>query len=121
MEANELESHEGTGGAEFALGVTLTPSTKQDVLPEFRSMRDAVVAWEAKRGDDGVLIIVNVVAPSEVHAIFDDLLAKVYAQGSPFGRLLRQRTLQVTYLDLEGNECDQYDVEPADSASDSGE
>jgi hypothetical protein len=120
MEANELESKEGGSAAEFALGVTLTPKTKHDVLPEFRSMKDAIVEWESKRGEEGVLIIVNVVATSDIHDIFDDLLAKVYAQSSSFGRMLQRRTLQVTYLDLDGNECDQYDVEPADGASDPG-
>ena len=58
--------------------------------------------------------------PSDIHDIFDDLLAKVYAQASSFGRLLQKRTLQVTYLDLDGNECDQYDVEPSDGAADPG-
>lgn len=42
--------------------------------------------------------------------IGDDLMAKVYAQGSRFGRLLQKRTLQVTNLDLFGNECVHYDI-----------
>lgn len=121
MEANELESQEGTSAVEFALGVTLTPKTKHDVLSEFRSMKDAIVEWASKRGDDAVLIIVNVVATSDVHDVFDDLLAKVYARGSSFSELLRKRTLQVTFLDPDGNECDQYDVEPADGASSPGD
>ena len=120
MEANELENQEGTSTAEFVLGVTLTPETKKDVLPEFREMKDTIVEWDDRRGEQGVLIIVNVVATSEIHDVFDDLLAKVYAQGSRFGRLLQKRTLQVTYLDLDGNERDQYDVEPPDAASDPG-
>ena len=120
MEANELESQEGNSAAEFALGVTLTPQSKHDVLREFRSMQDAIVEWDAKRGDDGVLIIVNVVATSDVHGVFDDLLAKVYARASRMGRILQKRALQVTYLDPDGNECDQFDVEPVDGASDPG-
>ena len=115
MEANELENEEGTSAAEFALGVTLTLNAKADVVPEFRSMKEAITGWVSKRGDKGVLIVLNVVAVPDIHEIFDDLLAKVYAQSSSFGQLLQSRTLQVTLLDLEGNECDQYEVEPPDA------
>ncbi|NCF27697.1 MAG: hypothetical protein GWP69_09970 [Gammaproteobacteria bacterium] len=115
MEANELENEEGTSAAEFALGVTLTLNAKADVVPEFRLMKEAISDWVSKRGDKGVLIVLNVVAVPDIHEIFDDLLAKVYAQSSSFGQLLQSRTLQVTLLDLEGNECDQYEVEPPDA------
>ncbi len=115
MEANELENEEGTSAAEFALGVTLTLNAKADVVPEFRSMKEAITDWVSKRGDKGVLIVLNVVAVPDIHEIFDDLLAKVYAQSSSFGQLLQSRTLQVTLLDLEGNEYDQYEVEPPDA------
>lgn len=116
MEANELENEDASSGAEFALGVTLTLVSKSDVLPEFRLMKAAIVDWSSKRGDKGVLIIVNVVSSVEIHEIFNDLLAKVYAQTSSFSKALQRRTLQVTLLDMEGNECDQYEVEPADAA-----
>ncbi len=116
MEANELENEEGTSAAEYALGVTLTLNVKTDVLPEFRAMKDAITVWVSKRGDSGVLIVVNVVATTDIHEIFDDLLAKVYAQSSEFAQMLQSRTLQVTLLDGEGNECDQYEVEPPDAA-----
>ena len=115
MEANELENEEGTSAAEYALGGTLTLNTKTDVVPEFRLMKDAITDWVSKRGDKGVLIVLNVVAVPDIHEIFDDLLAKVYAQASSFGQSLQSRTLQVTLLDLEGNECDQYEVEPPDA------
>ena len=116
MEAKELETEEGASAAEFALGVTLTLGSKLDVLPEFRLMRSAIVDWAAKRGDKGILIVVNVVSNSDVHDIFNDLLAKVYAQASSFAKVLQSRTVQVTLLDMEGNECDQYEVEPPDAA-----
>ena len=121
MEANELEQEEGASAAEFALGVTLTPNSKRDLLPEFRLMKDAIVDWAAKRGDSGVLIVMNVVSTTDVHDVFDDLIAKVYAQASSFANLLQKRTLQVTLLDLEGNECGQYEVEPPERAPDLGE
>jgi len=116
MEANELENEDGTSAAEFALGVTLTLASKTDVLPEFRLMKAAIVDWASKRGDKGILIVVNVVSSADLHEIFNDLLAKVYAQASSFAKLLQKRTLQVTLLDMEGNECDQYEVDPADLA-----
>ncbi len=116
MEANELETEEGASAAEYALGVTLTLNAKTDVIPEFRSMKDAIIEWVSKRGGSGVLIVVNVVAATDIHEIFDDLLAKVYAQTSSFAQMLQSRTLHVTLLDLEGNECDQYEVEPPDAA-----
>jgi hypothetical protein len=115
MESNELENEEGTSAAEYALGVTLTMNARTDVLPEFRLMKDAIIEWVSKRADSGVLIVVNVVADSDVHEIFDDLLAKVYAQASDFAQMLQSRTLQVTLLDPEGNERDQYEVEPPDA------
>ena len=115
MEAKELENEEGTTAAEYALGVTLTLESRRDLLPEFRLMKDAIIDWASKRGDSGVLIVVNVVATTDIHDIFDDLLAKVYAQSSSFGGLLQTRTLQVTLLDLNGNECGQYEVEPPDA------
>lgn len=118
MEANELEHEEGVAG--YALGVTLTPSSKRELLPEFRSMRDAVVDWVEKRGDKGVLIVMNIVSTTDVHDVFDDLLAKTYAQGTRFSRMLQKRTLQITLLDTEGNECSQYEVEPPEGASDTG-
>ncbi len=120
MEANELESEEGTSAAEYALGVTLTPSSRRDLIPEFRLMKDAVLDWAAKRGDKGVLIVVNVVATTDIHEVFDDLLAKVYAQASSFANVLQNRTLQVTLLDLDGNQCAQYEVDPPDAISESG-
>ncbi len=120
METNELDQEEGTSAAEFALGVTLTPAPKRDLLPEFRLMKDAIVDWAAKRGDSGVLIVMNVVSTTDVHDLFDDLIAKVYAQASSFAELLQTRTLQVTHLDLEGNECGQYEVEPPDRTSGAG-
>jgi hypothetical protein len=116
MQANELENEEGTSSAEYAFGVTLTLESKQDVVPEFRLMRSAIVDWISKRGDAAVLIVVNVIAHTDTHEIFNDLLAKVYAQASSFASALQRRTLQVTLLDMEGNECDQYDVEPPDAA-----
>lgn len=116
MEAKELENEEGASAAEYALGVTLTLSSKTEVLPEFRLMKAAIVDWASKRGDKAVLIVVNVVSSSEIHDIFNDLLAKVYAQASSFAKVLQRRTLQVTLLDLEGNECDQYEVDPPDTA-----
>jgi hypothetical protein len=115
MEANELENEAGSSAAEYALGVTLTPVAKRDVLPEFRLMKAASVDWAARRGDKGILIVVNVVASTDIHEIFNDLLAKVYVQASSFAKLLQRRTLQVTLLDMEGNECDQYEVDPADA------
>lgn len=115
MEANELENEEGTSTAEYALGVTLTMNAKTDVLPEFRLMKDAITEWVSKRADSGVLIVVNVIAHSDVHDIFDDLLAKVYAQTSGFALMLQSRTVQVTLLDLEGNERVQYEVAPPDA------
>jgi len=115
MQANELENEEGTSAAEYALGVTLTMNAKTDVLPEFRLMMDAITEWVSKRADSGVLIVVNVIADSDVHDIFDDLLAKVYAQASGFALMLQSRTVQVTLLDLEGNERDQYEVAPPDA------
>jgi hypothetical protein len=118
MEANELEHEEGA--AEYALGVTLTPSSKHDLLPEIRLMKSAIIDWVTKRGDSGVLIVMNIVSTTDVHDVFEDLLAKMYAQGSRFGRMLQSRTLQITLLDMEGNECSQYEVEPPDGASDSG-
>lgn len=118
MEANELEHEEGA--AEYALGVTLTPSSSRDLLPEFRSMKNAIVDWVTKRGDSGVLIVMNIVSTTDVHEVFEDLLAKIYAQGSSFARMLQSRTLQITLLDMEGNECSQYEVEPPDVSSDSG-
>lgn len=114
MEANELENEDGSSAAEYALGVTLTLVSKNDVLPEFRLMKAAIVDWANKRGDKGILIVVNVVSSSDIHDIFNDLLAKVYAQASSFAKELQRRTLQVTLLDMEGNECDQYEVDPAD-------
>lgn len=114
MEAKELENEEGASAAEFALGVTLTFRSKTEVLPEFRLMKSAIVDWASKRGDKGILIVVNVVSSSDIHDIFNDLLAKVYAQASSFAKELQRRTLQVTLLDMEGNECDQYEVEPPD-------
>lgn len=116
MEAKELDNEEGTSAAEFALGVTLTPKSKHELLPEFRSMKDAIVDWASERGDRGVMIVMNVVSDPDVHDIFDDLLAKVYAQGSSFSTLLQSRTLHVTLLDLEGNECGQYEVEPPEGS-----
>ena len=116
MEANELENEEGTSAAGYALGVTLTMNSKTDVLPEFRLMKDAITEWVSKRAESGVLIVVNVVADSDVHDIFDDLLAKVYAQASGFALMLQSRTLQVTLLDSEGNERAQYEVEPPDAS-----
>ncbi len=115
MEAKELKNEQGTTAAEFALGVTLTPDSRRDLLPEFRLMKDAIINWVSKRGDSGVLIVMNVVATTDIHEIFDDLLAKVYAQASSFAGLLQTRTLQVTLLDLDGNECSQYEVEPPDA------
>ena len=115
MEAKELEHEEGTTVAEYALGVTLTLESRRDLLPEFRLMKDAIIDWASKRGDSGVLIVMNVVATTDIHEIFDDLLAKVYAQASSFAGLLQARTLQVTLLDLDGNECGQYEVEPPDA------
>ena len=116
MEAKELENEEGASTTEFALGVTLTLSSKKDVLPEFRLMKAAIVDWVSMRGDKGILIVLNVVSTSDIHDIFNDLLAKVYAQASSFAKLLQRRTLQVTLLDTQGNECDQYEVEPPDTA-----
>lgn len=116
MEANELKTEDGASAAEYALGVTVSLNANTDVIPEFRLMKDAITEWVSKRGDSGVLIIVNVVATSDIHEIFDDLLAKVYAQTSGFAQMLQSRTLQVTQLDLEGNECGQYEVEPPDAA-----
>jgi hypothetical protein len=121
MEANELENEEGSSAAEYGLGVTLTLNTKKDVIPEFRLMKAAIVDWASKRGDNGILIVVNVIAKSDTHDIFDDLLAKVYAQASSFAKVLQRRTVQVTLLDLEGNECGQYEVEPPDAAWGLGE
>lgn len=121
MEANELENEEGSSAAEFAFGVTLTLKNKQDVLPEFRLMKSAIVDWVSKRGDKGILIVVNVIANADIHDIFDDLLAKVYARGSRFAKILQRRTLQVTLLDMEGNECGQYEVEPPDAGWGPGE
>jgi hypothetical protein len=121
MEAKELESEEGPSAAEYALGVTLTPSSGRDLLPEFRLMKDAIVDWASKRGDKGVLIVVNVVATTDIHEIFDDLLAKIYAQESSFADVLQKRTLQVTLLDLDGNQCAQYEVEPPDATSEPGD
>ena len=121
MEANELESEEQTSAGEYALGVTLTPKSRRDLLPEFRSMKDAIIEWSSKRGDQGVLIVVNVVATTDIHEVFDDLLAKVYAQSSSFVTALQNHTLQVTLLDLDGNQCDQYEVEPPDAAFEPGE
>ena len=115
MEAKELENEEGTTAAEYALGVTLTLDSRMDLLPEFRLMKDAIIDWTSKRGDSGVLIVMNVVATTDIHEIFDDLLAKVYVQASSFAGLLQTRTLQVTLLDLNGNECAQYEVEPTDA------
>ena len=115
MQANELKTEDGASAAEYALGVTLTLNANTDVIPEFRAMKDAINEWVSKRGDSGILIVVNVVAASDIHEIFDDLLAKVYAQTSDFAQMLQSRTLQVTLLDLEGNECDQYEVEPPDA------
>ena len=115
MEAKELENEEGTTAAEYALGVTLTLESRRDLLPEFRLMKDAIIDWASKRGDSGVLIVMNVVATTDIHEIFDDLLAKVYAQASSFASLLQTRTLHVTLLDLDGNECSQYEVEPPDA------
>ena len=91
------------------------------LLPEFRLMKDAIVDWASKRGDKGVLILVNVVATTDIHEVFDDLLAKVYAHSSSFFTVLQNHTLQVTLLDLDGNQCDQYEVEPPDSVSEPGE
>ena len=119
MDANELENEDGTSVAEYALGVTLTPDSRRELLPEFRLMRDAIVGWASKRGDKGVLIVVNVVASTDIHEVFDDLLAKVYAQASSLAAELQKRTLQVTLLDPEENECDQYEVEPPDATSES--
>ena len=116
MEANELETEEGASAAEYALAVTLTLNARTDVISEFRLMKDAISEWVSKRGDSGVLIVVNVVAASDIYEIFDDLLAKVYAQTSGFAQMLQSRTLQVTLLDLEGNERDRYEVEPPDPA-----
>ncbi|GMQ75076.1 MAG: hypothetical protein BMS9Abin01_0320 [Gammaproteobacteria bacterium] len=121
MEAKELESEEGPSAAEYALGVTLTPSSTRDLLPEFRSMKDAILDWASKRGDKGVLIVVNVVATTDIHEVFDDLLAKVYAQASSFAEVLQKRTLQITLLDLDGNQCAQYEVEPPDATSEPGD
>lgn len=121
MDANELENEDGTSAAEYALGVTLTPDSTRELLPEFRLMRDAIFGWASKRGDKGVLIVVNVVATTDIHEVFDDLLAKVYAQASNFAMELQKRTLQVTLLDLEGNQCAQYEVEPPDAISEPGE
>lgn len=115
MEAKELENEDGTNAPEYALGVTLTPDSRRDLLPEFRLMKDAIIDWASKRGDRGVLIVVNVVATSDIHEIFDDLLAKVYVQASSFAGLLQTRTLQVTLLDLNGSQCGQYEVEPLDA------
>lgn len=115
MEAKELENEAGPSATEYAFGVTLTLKAKKDVLPEFRSMKSAIVDWASKRGDKGILIVVNVIARSEIHDIFDDLLAKVYARGSHFAKVLQKRTLQVTLLDMEGNERGQYEVEPPDA------
>jgi hypothetical protein len=115
MEAKELENEEGTTSAEYALGVTLTLESRGDLLPEFRLMKNAIIDWASKRGDSGVLIVMNVVATTDIHEIFDDLLAKVYAQASSFAGVLQARTLQVTLLDLDGNECGQYEVEPPDA------
>ncbi|MFV1969035.1 MAG: hypothetical protein ACC628_26745 [Pirellulaceae bacterium] len=84
-------------------------------------MKDAIVDWASKRGDKGVLIVVNVVATTDVHEIFDDLLAKVYAQASSFADVLQKRTLQITLLDLDGNQCAQYEVEPPDATSEPGD
>ncbi len=121
MEAKELESGEETSAGEYALGVTLTPKSRRDLLSEFRLMKDAIVDWASKRGDKGVLIVVNVVATTDIHEVFDDLLAKVYAQASSFVTVLQNQTLQVTLLDLDGNQCDQYQVEPPEGASEPGE
>jgi hypothetical protein len=121
MEANELENEAGASAAEYGLGVTLTLGTKKDLLPEFRLMKSAIVDWASKRGDKGILIVVNVIAKTDIHDIFDDLLAKVYAKGSKFARVLQRRTVQVTLLDLEGNECGQYEVEPPDAGWGPGE
>ena len=116
MEANELKTEDGASAAEYALGVILTLNANTDVIPEFRAMKDVINEWVSKRGDSGILIVVNVVAAADIHEIFDDLLAKVYAQTSSFAQLLQSRTLQVTLLDLAGNECGQYEVEPPDAA-----
>ena len=121
MEAKELESEEETSTGEYALGVTLTPKSRRDLLSEFRLMKDAIIDWASKRGDQGVLIVVNVVATTDVHEVFDDLLAKIYAQSSSFVTLLQNYTLQVTLLDLDGNQCDQYEVEPPDAPLERGE
>jgi hypothetical protein len=115
MEAKELENEEGTNAPEYALGVTLILDSRRDLLPEFRLMKEAIIDWASKRGDSGVLIVMNVVATTDIHEVFDDLLAKVYAQASSFAGLLQTRTLQVTLLDLNGNECSQYEVEPPDA------
>ena len=93
MEANELKTEEGAPAAEYALGVTLILNANTDVIPEFRLMNDAIIEWVSNRDDSGVLIVVNVVATSDLHEIFDDLLAKVYAQTSGFAQMLQSRTL----------------------------
>ena len=121
MEANELENEVGSSAPEYALGVTLTLKSKKDVLPEFRLMKAAITDWASKRGDQGILIVMNVIARSDIHDIFDDLLAKVYAQASSFAKVLQRRSVQVTLLDLAGNECGQYEVEPPEGAAGPGE
>jgi hypothetical protein len=112
MEAHELHRPDGPSRDEYVLGIRLSPATSQDLAQEFRDIKGAVLKWSSKRGESGIMVMFTIVADPDVHEVFDELLAKIYMRESELAPVLQQRMIQVNLLDLEGNECGQYEVLP---------
>ena len=95
MQALEFSKTTPGGDEEFSLSCNVAVEDAQDLLGQFRHVKEVCVEWFEKRGEmaRGFLLVID--APCESHSELEALARKVLGNEKTFQRLLAGRSVNV--------------------------
>ena len=90
------------GQQKFAVGIVFAAQDQASFGEELRQAKAALLEWFAKRGKSGDLVQFTVAMPFDLHGPAEATLRQIHAAEKELSRPLQQRTIQISFLDGQG-------------------
>ena len=108
MRVLEYAKKTGIFSKKYALSVVSAPKSQDEFMQEFRQIKEALVAWERKRGGSRESVMFVFTSDVQNHPWIRDLMDNIYRNEATLGPMLKALKVTVALLNPAGTPAAEY-------------
>jgi hypothetical protein len=108
MQVMEYAKKAGFFSKKYALSVVSAPKSQDEFMQEFRHVKEALVAWERKRGRSRESVMFVFTSDVQNHQWIRDLMENIYQNEATLSPMLKALNVTVALLNPSGTPAAEY-------------